>query len=68
MHVVVNGDGTWSYEEVGVLEIPGNDEPFSHIDRNTLSKIGPPTPNPLSTRVTGATSLEIGGLREKGRS
>jgi hypothetical protein len=68
MHVTVPEDGTWSYEEVGVLEIPGMDEPFSHIDRNTLTRIGPPTPNPLSMLLAGATSLGIGSLREKERS
>jgi hypothetical protein len=68
MHVMVNEDGTWSYEEVGVLEIPGIDEPFAHTDRNTLSRIGPPTPNPLSMLLAGSTSLGIGSLREKERS
>src|SRR5665213_3183364 len=50
MHVSVNNDGTWSYEEEGVLEIPGRDEPFSHIDRNVLRKVGAATPNPLARR------------------
>jgi hypothetical protein len=48
IHVTVNGDGTWSYEEEGVLQIPGRDGTFSHIDRNTLTKIGPPELNPLA--------------------
>jgi hypothetical protein len=52
IHVTVNGDGTWSYEEEGLLQIPGRDEPVSHIDRNTLTRIGPPEPNPLA-RATG---------------
>ena len=43
-----DADGTWSYEEEGVLQIPGRDEPFSHIDRNTLTRVGPPEPNPLA--------------------
>ena len=46
--VSVNADGTWSYEEDTVLQIQGRDEPFHHTDRNTLSKIGEPTPNPLA--------------------
>jgi hypothetical protein len=66
MHVTVNDDGTWTYEEVGVLEIPGIDEPFPHVDRNTMSKIGAPIPNPLSMLHAG--SLGIGSLREKERS
>ncbi len=73
IHVTVNGDGTWSYEEEGVLQIPGRDEPFSHIDRNTLTKIAPPEPNPLARAAArsgpggGDTgSLGIGSLRITG--
>ncbi len=43
--VSVNGDGTWSYEQDTVLKIRGNDKLFHHTDRNTLHKIGEPTPN-----------------------
>ena len=50
MHVTVHPDGTWSYEEEGMLVIPGQAEPFPHIDRNTLTRIAPPTPNPLAAR------------------
>jgi hypothetical protein len=46
--VTVNPDGTWGYEEDTVLMIRGRDEPFHHTDRNLLSKIGEPTPNPLA--------------------
>jgi len=53
MHVVTHPDGTWSYEEEGVLEIPDRDQPFHHIDRNTLTRIGPPTPNPLAREGSG---------------
>ena len=61
MHVSVHPDGTWSYEEEGVLAIPGRDEPFSHIDRNTLTRVESPEPNPLArTTVSG---LGIGSLR-----
>jgi hypothetical protein len=52
IHVTVNGDGTWSYEEEGVLQIPGREEPFHHIDRNTLTRIEAPTPNPLALGST----------------
>ena len=64
MHVTVNDDGTWSYEEEGVLEIPGVSEPFRHIDRNTLTQVGPPTPNPLATIVARDRGLGIGDLRD----
>jgi len=46
--VSINPDGTWSYEEDTVLMIKGKTEPFHHTDRNTLSKIAEPTPNPLA--------------------
>ena len=48
MHVTVHGDGRWSYEEEGVLRIPGRKEPFSHTDRNTLTRVAAPVPNPLA--------------------
>ncbi len=44
--VKINGDGTWSYEEDTVMMVRGRIEPFHHTDRNTLRKIGEPTPNP----------------------
>jgi hypothetical protein len=46
IRVTVNPDGTWSYDEDTVLEVLGRSEPFHHRDRNTLSKIADPTPNP----------------------
>src|SRR5499426_1155467 len=46
--ISINADGTWSYEQDTVLVIPGQAEPFHHTDRNTLRKIGEPTPNPTA--------------------
>jgi hypothetical protein len=46
--VSVNPDGTWSYDEDTVMMVRGKPEPFHHTDRNTLTKIGEPTPNPLA--------------------
>jgi len=68
MHVTVHDDGTWSYEEEGVLDIAGRDTLFHHIDRNTLTRVGDPSPNPLargSARSVGSAdgSLGIGSLR-----
>jgi len=48
--VTTNPDGTWSYDEDTVLLIKGQPEPFHHTDRNTLTKIGEPTPNPMAQR------------------
>ncbi len=61
IHVTVNADGTWSYEEEGVMQIPGRQELFSHMDRNTLTKIGPPELNPL------AKAAGFGGCYGNGR-
>jgi len=55
IEVTVNDDGTWSYEEEGMLDIPGRDELFSHRDVNTLTRIAPPTPNPLARPATGSS-------------
>jgi hypothetical protein len=46
--VTINDDGTWGYEEDTVLAIHGQGELFHHTDRNLLSKIAEPTPNPLA--------------------
>ena len=48
MRVNVHDDGTWSYEEHTTLRIPGRDGLVDHVDRNTLTRIGDPTPNPLA--------------------
>ena len=67
IRVSINDDGTWSYEEEGVLDIPGGDEPFRHVDRNTLSRVADPAPNPLARLTESDTSLGIGGLRDRPR-
>jgi hypothetical protein len=69
MTITANPDGTWSYEEEGVMDIPDRDEPFPHTDRNTLTRIGPPTPNPLAQAAAAATDgcLGIGNLRYESR-
>ena len=48
LEVTINDDGTWSYDEDTVLMIRGRDEPFHHTDRNRLTRIAEPTPNPLA--------------------
>lgn len=50
IRVSINSDGAWSYDEDTVLMIRGKAEPFHHTDRNTLSRIGEPTPNPLARK------------------
>jgi hypothetical protein len=46
--VTFNADGSWSYVSDTMLTVRGRDEPFRHRDRNTLVKVGEPTPNPLA--------------------
>ena len=48
--VTLNADDTWSYDEDTVLMIRGRPEPFHHTDRNTLTRVAEPTPNPLARR------------------
>ncbi|HTD50848.1 MAG TPA: heme-binding beta-barrel domain-containing protein [Acidimicrobiia bacterium] len=48
MRVTVNNDGTWMYREDATLQMPDRDEPFHHIDQNTLTRVGQPIPNPLA--------------------
>ena len=48
MTVTINDDGTWSYEEHTMMEMPDRPGPVDHIDRNTLHRVAAPTPNPLA--------------------
>lgn len=75
MHVTINDTGTWSYEEEGLLQIPGREELFSHIDRNTLTRIAPPELNPLAIAALRSDTPErsegspaIGSLLSSGES
>ena len=38
IHVTINDDGTWSYEEEGVLALPDRTVPFPHTDRNRCTR------------------------------
>ena len=48
IQVGFNADGTWWYDEDTVMAIQGLAEPFHHTDRNVLTRIAEPTPNPLA--------------------
>lgn len=64
VHVTVGADGTWSYAEETMLVTPDRDAPFAHTDANTLTRVAPPTPNPLAAASTPVDrSLGIGDLR-----
>jgi hypothetical protein len=49
VRVAVHDDGTWSYEEHTRMRVPGRDGLVDHVDRNTLTRIGEPIPNPLAS-------------------
>jgi hypothetical protein len=51
MRVTVNDNGTWSYEEHTMMRIPDRQRVVDHVDRNTLTRIAEPTPNPLATGI-----------------
>jgi hypothetical protein len=55
--VSINADRTWSYEQDTVLIVRGQSEPFHHTDRNTLRKIGEPTPNPTALAAAKARKV-----------
>ena len=48
MTVTTHTDGTWSYKQDTLLKVLGQEQPFHHTDRNILTRIGPPAPNPTS--------------------
>lgn len=46
-------DGSWSYVSDTTLIVKGQDEPFLHRDRNTLTKIAEPDLNPWAKIARG---------------
>jgi hypothetical protein len=48
LEVTFEADGSWSYISDTMLQVRGQAEPFRHRDRNTLVKVGEPTPNLLA--------------------
>jgi hypothetical protein len=67
LQVTVHDPDRWSYDEEAMLQIPDRAEPSRHRDRNTLTRVGAPTPNPLATAAARPNppdgSLSIGSLR-----
>lgn len=48
IRVSVHDDGTWSYEEHTMMQVPGRSGLVDHVDRNRLRRIEDPRPNPLA--------------------
>jgi hypothetical protein len=46
--LTLNEDGTLTYQQDTVLQIPDRSEPFHHTDENTLHRVGQPRPNPAA--------------------
>jgi hypothetical protein len=62
LDVVFHDDGAWSYTSTTLLQVRGRPEPFRHLDRNRLAKVGSPRPNPLARIAGGASLAEAHGL------
>jgi len=54
LEVTFNPNGTFSYVSDTTLAVRGRAEPFTHRDRNTLTRIAEPEPNPLMRIVAAA--------------
>ncbi len=50
----IHDDDSWSYDQTTMLDIQGNDKPFRHTDTSTLTRVAPPTPNPLALAADGS--------------
>jgi hypothetical protein len=66
MHVTINDDSSWSYEQDTILEVSDRTTPFHHTDRNTLIRVAAPAPNPLAASDSGGRGLGIGSLKGSG--
>jgi hypothetical protein len=65
LKVTTHADGRWSYDGNAILEIPDRAEPFEHTDTNTLTRVAPPSLNPLALALVRDGSLGIGDLRNE---
>ena len=52
LRVTVHDDGSWSYEEHTQMRVEGRDGLVDHVDRNRLTRIAGPTPNPLAVATS----------------
>lgn len=62
LDVRFEADGGWSYVSTTMLQVRGRDEPFKHIDRNTLVKVGEPKPNPSARIAAGESLIQAHGF------
>jgi hypothetical protein len=59
IEVTFHDDGTWSYVQETSLTVRGQTKPFIHRDRNRLTRVREPKPNPWKQILLGTE------LREK---
>jgi hypothetical protein len=59
LEVTFNPDGTWSYLSDTTLVVRGRTEPFTHRDRNTLTRVAEPAPNPLMRIIAARDGAAI---------
>ena len=62
LEVSFEPDGGWSYVSTTMLQVRGRPDPFRHVDRNTLAKVGEPTPNPLARIARGEAKMAAHGF------
>ena len=58
IEVTFHPDGTWSYDQETILMVRGRSEPFIHRDRNILTKVSEPKPNPWMQANRGACRVK----------
>ena len=63
LEVSFEADGGWSYVSTTLLQVRGRTAPFRHVDRNTLAKVGEPTPNPLARIARGQAKMAAHGFK-----
>lgn len=57
IEVTFHPDGTWSYDQETILMVRGQAEPFIHRDRNILTKVSEPKPNPWMQAVAARQAV-----------
>lgn len=63
LDVTFHENGDWSYVSTTTLQVRGQAEPFPHIDRNRLSKVAEPKPNPtLRVERDGVSRTQAHGF------
>lgn len=66
LEITFHDDGSFSYLSDTMLQVRGRPEPFRHQDRNRLTKIAEPRPNPLARiALGGADKAQAHGMADQ---